>query len=58
MPTVLLHHVTNLYGSYLAGTDVFAKPLDLNFSEIKTVIYWAIALVIIWRTRGTLGYEN
>ena len=58
MPAVLLHHATNLYGSYLTETEIFAKPLDLNFSEIKTIIYWAVALIIIWRTRGTLVYKN
>ena len=58
MPAVLLHHATNLYGSYLTGTEVFAKPLDFNFTEIKTIIYWVAALIIIWRTRGTLGYEQ
>jgi len=58
MPAVFLHHAGNLYGSYLTGTDIFSQPLDLNFTEIKTIIYWVIALVIIWRTRGTLGYES
>lgn len=58
MPAVLLHHATNLYGSYLTGTDIFAEPLDLNFTEIKTIIYWVVALIIIWRTNGTLGYEQ
>jgi len=58
MPAVFLHHATNLYGSYLTGTGIFSEPLDLNFTEIKTVVYWVFALVIIWRTRGKLGYEE
>ncbi|HSM70252.1 MAG TPA: type II CAAX endopeptidase family protein [Anaerolineales bacterium] len=58
MPAVFLHHAGNLYGSYLTGTEIFAEPLEMNFTEIKTVIYWVFALIIIWRTRGTLGYEN
>jgi membrane protease YdiL (CAAX protease family) len=57
MPAVFSHYAGNLYGSYLTGTDIFLQPLDLNFTEIKTIIYWVIALIIIWRTRGTLGYE-
>ena len=57
MPAVFLHHAGNLYGGYLTRTDIFSQPLDWNFTEIKTVIYWVIALIIIWRTRGTLGYE-
>jgi len=58
MPAVFLHHATNLYGSYLTGTDIFQQPLELNFTEIKTVIYWVIALSILWQTRGTLGYNK
>ena len=58
MPAVFLHHATNLYGSYLTETEIFQQPLELNFTEIKTVIYWVIALIIIWRTRGTLGYDK
>ena len=58
MPAVLLHHATNLYGSYLTGTEIFQQPLESNFTEIKTVIYWVIALIIIWQTRGKLGYEK
>ncbi|HKJ39080.1 MAG TPA: type II CAAX endopeptidase family protein [Anaerolineales bacterium] len=58
MPAVFLHHATNLYGSYLMGTEIFSEPLDLNFSEVKTIIYWMVALTIIWRTHGTLGFEK
>jgi hypothetical protein len=57
MPAVFLHHAGNLYGSYLTGIGIFSRPLDLNFTEIKTIIYWVVALIIIWRTRGKLGYE-
>jgi len=56
MPAVFLYHATNLYGGYLTRTDIFSQPLDMNFIEIKTIIYWVIALIIIWQTRGVLGY--
>jgi hypothetical protein len=57
MSAVFLHYATNLYGDYLLGTDIFIEPLSLYFSEIKTGIYWMIALFLIIRTNGRLGLE-
>ncbi|MFC1936682.1 type II CAAX prenyl endopeptidase Rce1 family protein [Chloroflexota bacterium] len=58
MPAIFLHYATNLYGGYLSGTEIFKLPLDMQFTQIKTVIYWIIALFLVWRTRGTLGYNS
>ena len=58
MPAIFLHYATNLYGKYLTGTEIFQIPLDLNFTQIKTILYWVIALFLIWRTQGTLGYKS
>lgn len=57
MPAVFLHNATNLYGSYLLGTDFFLEPLSVNFSLIKTGIYWIIAIVLLVRTKGTLDFD-
>ena len=54
MPAVFLHYATNLYGGYLLGTDIFVEPLNINFTLIKTAIYWLIAIILLLRTRGTL----
>jgi len=54
MPAVFLHYATNLYGEYLLGTDIFVEPLIINFTLIKTAIYWLIAIVLLLQTRGTL----
>ena len=54
LPAVFLHYATNLYGGYLLGTDIFVEPLSVNFSLIKTVIYWIIAIMLLVRTHGTL----
>ena len=54
MPAVFLHYATNLYGGYLLGTDIFVEPLSVNFTLIKTVIYWFIAFVLLVKTHGTL----
>lgn len=58
MPAIFFHYATNLYGKYLTGTEIFQIPLDLNFTQIKTILYWVIALFLIWRTQGTLGYKS
>jgi CubicO group peptidase (beta-lactamase class C family)/membrane protease YdiL (CAAX protease family) len=55
IPAVLLHSSTNLYSSYYLSDMIFANTLAANFTEIKTVLYWAVALVLIVATRGRLG---
>ena len=56
IPAVLLHSSTNLYSSYFLSDTIFANTLSANFTPIKTVIYWAVAIVLIVATRGRLGY--
>jgi membrane protease YdiL (CAAX protease family) len=56
IPAVLLHSSTNLYSSYLLSDLIFANTLAAGFTQIKTAIYWAIAIVLIVATRGRLGY--
>ena len=58
IPAVLLHSSTNLYSSYYLSDMIFANPLAADFTEIKTVIYWAVAIVLIVATRGRLGYSR
>jgi membrane protease YdiL (CAAX protease family) len=54
MPAVFLHYATNLYGDYLLGTDIFTEPLSVNFTMIKTVIYWLLAIILLVQTSGSL----
>jgi membrane protease YdiL (CAAX protease family) len=56
IPAILLHSSGNLYSNYLLSGQIFANTLAANFTEIKTVIYWAIAIVLIVTTKGRLGY--
>lgn len=58
MPAVFLHYATNLYGDYLLGTDIFIEPLSENFTLIKTVIYWLIAIILLIRTSGNLDIHQ
>jgi len=59
MPAVFLHYASNaIYEGYLTGTDIFIDPLDINFTLIKAVFYWIIAIILIWKTRGKLGYSK
>ena len=62
IPVILLHSSGNLYSSRLVsgsivvlGTVLTASPM-LDFTILKTIIYSAIALVIILATKGRLGY--
>jgi len=57
IPAVLLHTSGNLYGSLFMSEQIFTHPLAANFTEIKTVLYWAIAIVLIVATKGRLGYK-
>jgi membrane protease YdiL (CAAX protease family) len=54
MPAVFLHYATNIYGDYLLGTDIFIEPLNVNFTLIKSGIYWLVAIILLVLTRGTL----
>jgi len=55
IPAILLHTSTNLYSLLLLSDQIFVNALSANFTEIKTVLYWAIAIVLIVATRGRLG---
>lgn len=56
VPAIFAHSAGNLYGSLFLGTTIFTQGLTENFSLIKTCIYWAIALALLVRTQGRLGY--
>jgi membrane protease YdiL (CAAX protease family) len=58
IPAILLHSSTNLYSSYYMSDMIFANTLAPHFTEIKTAVYWAIAIVLIVATRGRLGYRG
>jgi membrane protease YdiL (CAAX protease family) len=58
IPAVLLHSSTNLYSSYFLSDRIFANTLAANFTPIKTVVYGAIALILIAATKGQLGYSR
>jgi membrane protease YdiL (CAAX protease family) len=57
IPAILVHTGTNLYSSYYTSDMIFANTLAAHFTEIKTVIYWAIASALIVATRGQLGHS-
>ena len=58
MPAVFFHYATNLYGNYLTGTEIFKLPLDMNFTQLKSILYWVIALILYWYTNGTFGHKS
>ena len=56
IPAILLHSSTNLYSNYLLSGDLLTGTLAANLTQIKTVLYWAVAIVLIVATKGRLGY--
>jgi membrane protease YdiL (CAAX protease family) len=57
IPAILLHSSGNLYSDYLLSGRILTGTLAANFTQIKTVLYWAIAIVLIVATKGRLGYK-
>jgi len=57
IPALLLHTSTNLYSETLLSGQILTGALAANFTQIKTVLYWAIAIVLIVATKGRLGYQ-
>jgi membrane protease YdiL (CAAX protease family) len=62
IPVGLMHAGGNLYsdwfttGMLMSMETVFVGSLALDFTAVKTVVYWAAAIVVIVATRGRLGY--
>jgi membrane protease YdiL (CAAX protease family) len=56
IPVMLLHAGTNVVFQYFPmETDVFSSVGD-DFTLIKTVVYWMVAIILLASTKGKLGY--
>ena len=56
IPVMLLHAGTNVVFRYFPmESDIFSSVAD-DFTLIKTVVYWALALILLAATKGKLGY--
>jgi hypothetical protein len=51
---MLLHAGTNVLGSFLPTTDLIIGGLD-SFMILRGVVYWGMAVTILFTTRGRLG---
>lgn len=58
IPAVLFHSATNLYSAHFQSEAIFTGTLSTQFAEIKTVVYWTIAIAILFVTRGRLGHDG
>jgi len=55
-PVMLFHQATNTIWSYFPMPDDVLTGVD-DFLVLKTIVYWAIAIVLIIATKGHLGYH-
>jgi membrane protease YdiL (CAAX protease family) len=55
IPAMLLHAGGNGYGALFAIEGAALGSWALGFTELKTVVYWVVALVLVAATRGRLG---
>ena len=39
-------------------TAIFTGTLAANFSALKTIVYWCVAIFLIIATRGQLGCQS
>lgn len=58
LPAVFLHQAGNHYETLFTTSVIFAGTLGANFSGLKTIIYWGIAIVLLLTTRGRLGFRE
>lgn len=58
IPAVLFHAATNLYSTRFLSDTIFSNTLAPHFTEIKTVVYWVIAIALLLATRGRLGQNG
>jgi len=56
-PVMLFHQATNTIWSYFPMPDDVLSGMD-DFIVFKTIVYWAIAIVLITATKGRLGYRS
>lgn len=58
IPAVLFHSATNLYSAHFQSEAIFTGTLSAQFTEIKTVVYWVMAVALLLATRGRLGHQG
>jgi membrane protease YdiL (CAAX protease family) len=58
LPAVFLHQATNHYSTLFTTTAVFSGTLGANFSGLKTIVYWSIAIVLLITTKSRLGFRE
>ena len=57
LPVMLLHAGTNVIGSF------FPTPMDVlsglgTYMVLRSIVYWAIAIVLVIVTKGKLGHDS
>ncbi|OFY68594.1 MAG: hypothetical protein A2V64_10980 [Bacteroidetes bacterium RBG_13_43_22] len=58
IPVMLLHAGTNVVFRYFPmETSVFNNVAD-EFTVIKTIVYWLLAIILLVMSKGSLGYKK
>lgn len=58
IPVMLLHAGTNVvFRFFPMETKVFESVAD-EFTVIKTIVYWLLAIILLIISKGTLGYKK
>lgn len=57
IPVMLLHASTNVIDNFVPTPAVVLGGLG-TWTVLRALVYWAMAIVIIILTRGSLGYES
>jgi membrane protease YdiL (CAAX protease family) len=58
IPVMLLHGATNIIFDFFPTTNTIFASHDLDFNIFKSMAYWTVAIIIIFTTKGQLGYST
>jgi membrane protease YdiL (CAAX protease family) len=58
IPVMLLHGATNIVFDFFPTTNTIFSSPDLDFNIFKSMAYWTVAIIIVFATKGLLGYST
>jgi len=58
IPAMLFHGGSNVVFRYFPLNSQIFESVDDEFSIIKTIVYWSLAILLLIITKGRLGYKK
>lgn len=58
IPVMLLHAGSNVVSRYFPMNTQIFESVEDEFTLIKAIIYWSIAILLLIITKGSLGYKK